>query len=378
MKILITGAKGFIGKNVCLRLKNEGFDDIIEYDLGVPESVLQDAVKCCDFVFHFAGVNRPKDAEEFMTGNFGSTTTLLELLKSNNNKCPVLITSSIQAALDNPYGKSKKAAEDYMFVYSKETSAPVYVYRLPNVFGKWCRPNYNSAIATFCNNIANGLPIKVNDPNVNMHVVYIDDIADECMRALKFSPTHSDGGEIPEKFCVVPITHYAKLGEIVDIIYSFRESRKTLDVPNMEVGSLSSKLYSTYLSYLPENEFSYPLKMNVDNRGSFTEFLRTKNRGQVSVNIAKAGITKGNHWHHSKNEKFLVVSGKASIKFRKVGDDKVIDYEVSSDKLEVVDIPTGYIHNITNIGDTDLVTVMWANEAFNPEKVDTYFEKVNE
>lgn len=376
MKILVTGAKGFVGKNVLLRLKQEGFEDVVPFDIDTPEEILDAAVKDCDFVLHFAGVNRPKNASEFMTGNFGFTTKLLEKLKNANNKASFLITSSIQAALDNPYGKSKKAAEDYIFEYAKQTGINAYVYRLPNVFGKWCRPNYNSAIATFCNNIARGLPITVNDPNVNMHVVYIDDIADEIVRALKGVPTHGDGIEIAEKFCMVPVTHRARLEEIVDMIRSFKESRGNLEIADMTVGSLSSKLYSTYLSYLPENDFSYPLNMHIDERGSFTEFMRTSDRGQVSVNITKPHITKGNHWHHSKNEKYIVVKGKASIRFRKVGDDKVIEYLSDGENLKVVDIPTGYVHCIENIGDGDLVTIMWANEPFNPEKPDTYFEKV--
>lgn len=376
MKILVTGAKGFVGKNILLRLKQEGYEDVIPFDIDTPKEVLDSAAKDCDFVLHFAGVNRPKDASEFMSGNFGFTTELLEKLEAANNKATFLITSSIQAALDNPYGKSKKAAEDYIFEYSRRTGAKAFVYRLPNVFGKWCRPNYNSAIATFCNNIARDLPITVNDPNVNMHVVYIDDIADEIVRALKGNPTRGDGAEIDGKFCMVPITHRAKLGEIVDMIRSFKQSRGNLEIADMTVGSLSTKLYSTYLSYLPEDDFSYPLNMHVDERGSFTEFMRTIDRGQVSVNITRPHITKGNHWHHSKNEKYIVVKGRASIRFRKVGDDKVIEYLADGENLKVVDIPTGYVHCIENIGEGDLVTIMWANEPFNPDKPDTYFEKV--
>ncbi len=376
MKILVTGAKGFVGKNILLRLKQEGYEDVVPFDIDTPAEVLDAAVKDCDFVLHFAGVNRPKDASEFMSGNFGFTTELLGKLEAANNKASFLITSSIQAALDNPYGKSKKAAEDYIFEYAKRTGAKAFVYRLPNVFGKWCRPNYNSAIATFCNNIARDLPITVNDPNVNMHVVYIDDIADEIVRALRGNPTRGDGAEIDGKFCMVPITHRAKLGEIVEMIRSFKQSRGNLEIVDMTVGSLSTKLYSTYLSYLPEDDFSYPLNMHVDERGSFTEFMRTIDRGQVSVNITKPHITKGNHWHHSKNEKYIVVKGRASIRFRKVGDDKVIEYLADGENLKVVDIPTGYVHCIENIGEGDLVTIMWANEPFNPDKPDTYFEKV--
>ena len=376
MKILITGANGFVGKNVRCRLKQEGYENVVPFDIDTPESALDAAVKDCDFVLHFAGVNRPKDTAEFMSGNFGFTTRLLQKLEAAGNKATILITSSIQAALDNPYGKSKKAAEDYIFEYAQRTGANACVYRLPNVFGKWCRPNYNSAIATFCNNVARGLPITVNDPNVNMHVVYIDDLADEIVRALKGSPTRGDGVEIGEKFCMVPVTHRAKLGEIAETIKSFAESRKTIEIPDMTCGSLSTKLYSTYLSYLPEDGFDYPLNMHIDDRGSFTEFIRTADRGQVSVNITKPGITKGNHWHHSKNEKYLVVKGKASIRFRKVGESKVIEYITDGENLKVVDIPTGYIHCIENIGDGDLITIMWANEPFNPEKPDTFFEKV--
>lgn len=378
MRILITGANGFIGRNIASRLRCEGYADIAEVDVGTPPDVLESAVKTCGFVFHFAGVNRPPNESEYMAGNFGFTTKLLDMLKSASNKCPVLITSSIQAALDNPYGRSKKAAENYMFEYSRETGAKTMVYRLPNAFGKWCRPNYNSVIATFCSNIANGLPIKINDPDAEMQLVYIDDIADEFMRALAGNPTRGDGKEISKEFMQVPVTHRAKLGEIANAIFGFKESRKSLEIPDMTPGSLSSKLYSTYLTYLPTNEFTYPLKSNLDQRGSFTEILRTTDRGQVSVNIIKPGITKGNHWHNSKNEKFLVVKGKASIKFRKIGDNKIIEYAASENKLEVVDIPPGYTHNITNVGSGDLITVMWANEAFNPNKQDTYFEKVDE
>lgn len=376
MKILVTGAKGFIGRNVVLRLKNSGYEDITEFDVDSPKEILSNAVKDCGFVLHFAGVNRPKDDSEFMDGNFGFTTELLQMLEREKNKSPILITSSIQAALDNPYGRSKKAAEDYIFDYAERNGVKALVYRLPNVFGKWCRPNYNSAIATFCNNIANGLPIKVNDPSVKMHVVYIDDICDEVLRALKGGETRGDGVEIAKNFCMVPVTHRALLGEIVDIIYSFKNSRENFETPGVLAGSLSSKLYSTYLSYLPEGGFSYPLKMNVDARGSFTEFLRSSDRGQTSVNVAKPGIVKGNHWHNSKNEKFLVVSGKAVIRFRKIGTDRVIEYFVGGETLEVVDIPPGYTHNIENIGTSELVTLMWANEPFNPENPDTYFEKV--
>jgi UDP-2-acetamido-2,6-beta-L-arabino-hexul-4-ose reductase len=369
MKILVTGAKGFIGKNLIAELRNQKYADILEYDRETDPSILDTYTQECDFVFNLAGVNRPINQEEFMEGNFDFTSELLDLLKKHNNKAPLMISSSIQAVLDNPYGQSKKAGEDLMFSYSKETGAKIFIYRFPNVFGKWCRPNYNSAVATFCNNIAHDLPIQVNDPSVVMNLVYIDDVVEEMINAL-------NGKEYRKgDFCEVPVTYTIKLGEIVDLIKSFKESRKTLNVPNM-ANEFEKKLYSTYLSYLPTDQFSYPLKMNVDNRGSFTEIIRTIDRGQFSVNIAKPGITKGNHWHHTKNEKFLVVSGNGLMRFRKVDTEEIIDYYISGDKMEVVDIPTGYTHNIINVGDTDLVTFMWANEAFNPEKPDTYFLEV--
>lgn len=369
MNILVTGAKGFVGKNLISELKNKGFTDIFEFDIDTESTLLGDYAKRCDFVFHLAGVNRPKDEKEFMEGNFGFTSDLLAELKKHGNKAPILITSSIQAALDNPYGRSKKAGEDLLFTYGKETGAPVYVYRMPNVFGKWCKPNYNSAVATFCNNIANDLPIQVNDPNVDMHLVYIDDVVAQFICALN-GKANKEG-----EFCAIPVVHEVKLGHIADLLYSFRESRTKLSVPNFS-DEFEKDLYSTYLSYLPTNQFSYPLKMNVDNRGSFTEIIRTLDRGQFSVNISKPGITKGNHWHHTKNEKFLVVSGQGLIQFRRIDSDEVIEYRVSGDKLEVVDIPVGYTHNIINVGETDMVTFMWANEAFNPEKPDTYFMPV--
>jgi UDP-2-acetamido-2,6-beta-L-arabino-hexul-4-ose reductase len=290
-------------------------------------------------------------------------------LKSNKNNCPVLITSSTQAELDNPYGKSKKGAEDLIFAYGEETGAKVLVYRLPNVFGKWCKPNYNSAVATFCFNIAHDLPIKVNDPDVMMNLVYIDDVVNEMLRAMEGNETREGD------FCKVPVVHTIKLGKVVEHIYSFKNSRSDLSIPDM-ADDFIKKLYATYLSYLLEKQFSYPLKMNVDNRGSFTEFIRTPERGQVSVNISKPGITKGNHWHHTKNEKFLVVSGQGVIRFRKVGTDEIIEYLVSGEKLEVVDIPPGYTHNIENLGETDMVTIMWANEPFDSEKPDTYYLEV--
>lgn len=369
MKILVTGAKGFVGKNLIAELRNKGHVDILECDIGTSPETLDEYTQRCEFVYHLAGVNRPKDEKEFMEGNFGFTSELLELLKKYNNKAPVVITSSIQAELDNPYGKSKKAGEDLMFSYEKDTGAQVLVYRLPNVFGKWCRPNYNSAVATFCNNIANGLPIQVNDPTVVMKLVYIDDVVHEFINAL-------EGQENRKKsFCYVETDYTIQLGEIADLINSFKASRESKNIPNMS-DSFTKKLYSTYLSYLSKDDFSYPLKMNIDHRGSFTEFIKTADRGQISINISKPAITKGNHWHHTKNEKFLVVSGTGIIKFRKIDSDEIIEYHVSGEKLEVVDIPTGYTHNIINTGDTDMVTVMWANEAFDPDKPDTYYLEV--
>ncbi|MDN5290080.1 MAG: UDP-2-acetamido-2,6-beta-L-arabino-hexul-4-ose reductase [Anaerophaga sp.] len=369
MKILVTGAKGFIGKNLIAELRNRKYTEIFEYDRDTDPSLLDGFCKEADFVFHLAGVNRPKEQSEFMEGNFGFTSNLLDSLKKYNNTCPVMISSSIQAELDNPYGESKKAGEDLLFAYGKETGSKVLVYRFPNVFGKWCRPNYNSAVATFCNNIAHDLPIQVNDPSVVMNLVYIDDVVNELINALEGK--ENKAGE----FCVVPVVHTITLGEIVDLIYSFKKSREDRSVPNM-ADEFTKKLYSTYLSYLPEDKFSYELKMNVDQRGSFTEFIKTPDRGQVSVNISKPGITKGNHWHHTKNEKFLVVSGKGVIRFRKIDSEEVLEYFVSGDKMEVVDIPTGYTHNIENLGDTDMVTIMWANESFDPQKPDTYYLEV--
>lgn len=369
MKILVTGAKGFIGKNLIAELKNRNYKDIFEYDRESDHSLLEVFCKEADFVFHLAGVNRPKEQSEFMEGNFGFTSELLEILKKYNNTCPIMISSSIQAELDNPYGESKKAGEDLIFEYGKATGARVLVYRFPNVFGKWCKPNYNSVVSTFCHNVAHDLPIQVNDPSVVMNLVYIDDVVNELINALE------DKENKVKEFCKVPVVHTMTLGKIVDLIYSFKKSREGKSIPNM-ADEFTKKLYSTYLSYLPEDKFSYELKMNVDQRGSFTEFIKTPDRGQVSVNISKPGITKGNHWHHTKNEKFLVVSGKGLIRFRRIDSEEVIEYFVSGDKMEVVDIPTGYTHNIENLGDTDMVTIMWANEAFNPNKPDTYFLEV--
>lgn len=369
MKILVTGATGFVGKNLIVELRNQGFNDIFELTRDSNPSLLEKYTKECDFVFHLAGVNRPKDDNEFMEGNYGLTSQLLKLLKKNDNKAPVLFPSSIQAEKDNPYGRSKKAGEDLLFNYYKETNVKVYVYRLPNVFGKWSKPYYNTVVATYCHNIARDLDIQINNPDAELNLCYIDDVLEEFIRALEGNPTMQDD------FCVVPVTHHIKLGELANVIKSFKKSRTNLSAPNME-DALTKKLYSTYLSFLPEDQFSYNLKMNCDHRGSFTEFMRTPDRGQISVNVSKPGITKGNHWHHTKNEKFLVVNGEGLIRFRKIGSDKIIEYRVSGEKLKVVDIPTGYTHSIVNVGESDLVTVMWANECFNPAKPDTYFVEV--
>jgi len=369
MKILVTGANGFIGKNLVAELKNQGYEELLlcSRDTGYP--VLEEYCRQAEFVFHLAGVNRPQDEAEFKEGNFGFTEKLLEILKYSENPCPVVFASSIQAERDNPYGQSKKVAEDLFFSYSKETGAKVLIYRFPNVFGKWCRPNYNSVVATFCYNIARGLQITVNDANAVLNLVYIDDVIQELLNALNGS--ENSVGD----FCEVPIFHNITLGELADLIYSFSKSREDHSIPDMS-DAFTKKLYSTYLSYLPSDQFSYPLEMNVDSRGSFTEFIKTPDRGQVSVNVSKPGITKGNHWHHTKNEKFLVVYGTGVIRFRKVDEREVIEYHVSGDKLEVIDIPPGYTHNIENLGETDLVTIMWANEPFNPEKPDTNFLEV--
>ena len=369
MKILVTGAEGFVGKNLCANLELDEKYELLKFDVNTDKSLLENYCKECEFVVHLAGVNRPQNEEEFRTGNSGFTGELLSLLKENKNLSPVLITSSIQASLDNPYGKSKKEAEDFIFAYGEETGAEVFVYRMPNVFGKWCKPNYNSAVATFCHNIANDLPITVNDRNHMMNLVYIDDVVKEITNAINGNANRK------ENFCEINPVHQRTLGEIVDLIYSFKASRDERKIPDMS-DEFIKDLYATYLSYLPEDKFSYPLKMNVDERGSFTEIIRTFDRGQMSVNISKPGITKGNHWHNTKNEKFVIVSGKGVVRFRKYGEDKVIEYYASGDKIEVIDIPTGYTHNIENLGDTDLVTLMWCNEPFDPEKPDTVFLKV--
>lgn len=383
MKVLVTGAKGFVGRNLVSQLRNiqsgkaknyalSGNELIIfEYDVDSDPSELDDYCRQADFIFNLAGVNRPLDQSEFMKGNFGFASTLLASLKRHGNTCPIMISSSTQAALDNPYGASKRAGEQLLFEYSRETGSKVLIYRFPNVFGKWCRPNYNSAIATFCHNITHGLDIQVNDRSVVMNLVYIDDVVNELIAALT-----GDENRVGQ-YCAVPTVHTITLGEIVDLLYTFQSSRVNLTVPNVG-NAFEKKLYSTYLSYLPTNQFSYPLKMNVDERGSFTEIIRTLDRGQVSVNISKPHITKGNHWHHTKNEKFVVVSGQGVIRFRKMDepDAEVIEYLVSGSKIEVVDIPIGYTHNIENLGDTDMVTFMWCNECFDPQNPDTFFETV--
>ena len=398
MKILITGAEGFVGKNLTEALKNirDGKDrthpelqieEIFQYDIGSTEEELDYACENCDFVFNLAGVNRPKDAKEFMEGNFGFASKLLDTLKKHNNTCPVMISSSIQATCigryDSDYGRSKRAGEELVFSYGESTGAKVLVYRFPNLFGKWCRPNYNSAVATFCNNIANDLPITVNDPAVCLELLYIDDLVDEMLAALEgnehrcefdgIDTVLCDGG----RYCAAPVTHKVTLGEIVELLESFKAQPETLVIPEIPAGSFAKKLYSTYLSYLPKEKVCFPLKMNVDARGSFTELLKSQKCGQISVNISKAGITKGQHWHNTKWEFFIVVSGRGLIEERKIGSDEVIRFEVSGDKIEAIHMLPGYTHNIINLSDTeDLVTVMWANESFDPQKPDTFFEVV--
>lgn len=379
MKILVTGAKGFLGKNLCEMLKNirDGkdkmhgvdVDEIYEFDIDTPKEKLSEYCQNADFVFHLAGINRPKTEDEFMTGNYGFTAELLSELKKYQSKAPIMVSSSIQAALDNPYGKSKKAGEDLIFEYGKKNKVKTLVYRFPNLFGKWCRPNYNSAVATFCYNISHDLPITVNDRAHMMTLCYIDDVVNELVNALVGKEHRKDN------YCIIPIEYRITLGEIVDLLMEYKNSRVTKLVPNMT--GFSKKLYSTYLSYLEPSDFVYKLKMNCDNRGSFTEILRTENAGQFSVNISKPGITKGQHWHNTKNEKFVVVSGRGLIQLRRIGSDEVINYEVNGEEITVVDIIPGYTHNIINLSDTeDLVTFMWCNECFNPDIPDTYYEEV--
>lgn len=370
MNILITGAKGFIGKNFIANLNRCEQYTLLKYDVNNTIEELIEYIKRADFIIHLAGVNRPLNDLEFFEGNQCLTEQIVDIMKNNQKNIPLLITSSIQADRDNFYGKSKKAAEEAVFTWARETNNKCYVYRLANVFGKWCRPNYNSVVATFMNNIATGETIQINDKNYEMTLVYIDDVVNEFKLALEEKAHIDEYG-----YSYVPVSYKITLGKLADIIYSFKKSRENLCISNMSDG-LIKKLYSTYLSYLPTNEFSYPLKMNVDNRGSFTEFIRTSNNGQVSINISKPGITKGNHWHNTKNEKFLVVSGSGIIRFRNINSDEVIEYNVSGEKLEVVDIPTGYTHNIENLGTTDMVTIMWVNECFDPSNPDTYIEEV--
>lgn len=399
MKILVTGAKGFVGKNLVCALKNvkDGKDkthpelnitDVYEYDIDSTIDELDRYCSECDFVFNLAGVNRPKDTEEFMKGNFGFASSLLTTLRKHKNTCPIMLSSSIQATLigryaGGEYGLSKKAGEELFFDYEKETGAKVLVYRFPNLFGKWCKPNYNSAVATFCNNIAYGLPITVSDPTVELELVYIDDLIEQMFKALKGKPNRCDfDGLIPVerdsgRYCYVPVSHKATLGRIVELLETFNAQPKTLVMPEIADGSFEKKLYSTFLSYLPKEKVSFPLKMNVDARGSFTELIKTVNSGQVSINISNPGITKGQHWHNSKWEFFIVVSGHGRIEQRKIGTDEVLTFDVSGDKIEAVHMLPGYTHNIINLSETEnLITVMWANESFDPNKPDTFFEQI--
>ena len=401
MKVLVTGAKGFVGKNLCAQLNNIKtgkvkcygnlvIEEVFEYDLDSTPEQLDAWCKDCDFVFNLAGVNRPQDPKEFMEGNFGFATVILNTLKKYKNNCPVMISSSIQATLagrfgTSEYGKSKKVGEELMFQYGEETGAKVLVYRFPNLYGKWCRPNYNSVVATFCNNIANDLPITVNDPSVDMEFLYIDDLVEEMICALNGEEHHCEFEGVETvlspngRYCTAPITHHVKLGEIVDLLYKFAEMPKTLMIPEIPAGSFAKRLYSTFLSYLPKEKVIFDLKMNVDNRGSFTELVHTINCGQVSINISKPGITKGEHWHHTKWELFIVVSGYGLIQLRNENDPnaEILEYEVSGDKIQSVIMLPGYTHNIINLSDTqDLVTVMYCNEIFNSERPDTFFDKV--
>lgn len=387
MKILVTGAKGFVGKNLCAQLDNIATNKarwykvpkditLFRYDIDTDPAELDEYCRKADFVFNLAGVNRPKDPNEFMKGNFGFASTLLDTLKKYHNTCPVMMSSSSQAALDNPYGQSKKAGEELLFQYAEETGAKVLVYRFPNLFGKWCRPNYNSVVATFCYNIANNLPIKVNDPDVMLNLTYIDDVVDELIGALT-GDEHRDG-----KYCYVPQVHHVRLGDIADLLHSYDTGRLHLQIPYVN-DSFRKALYSTYTSYLPKEKISYPLEMKADHRGSFTEFIKTTNHGQISVNINKPGKTKGQHWHHNFVERFLVVSGHGLIQMRKEGVDEngnqypVLNFEVSGEKLEVVETIAGYTHNLINLSETeDMVTVIWASACFNPDRPDTYYDSV--
>ena len=400
MNILITGAKGFVGRNLTENLKNirDGknkttgltIGEIYEYDVDTDPALLNEYCQKADFVFNLAGVNRPQNQEEFMQGNFGFASRLLDTLKDCGNTCPVMLASSIQATLigrygQSEYGKSKLAGEELFFAYGKETGAKVLVYRFPNLFGKWCRPNYNSAVATFCHNIANDLPVMISDPAIQLELLYIDDLMEEMLCALAGQEHRCDFDGLETvlrddgRYCAAPVTHKVTLGEIVELLHSFKAQPKTLLMPQIPGGSFAKKLYSTYLSYLSKEAVAVPLKMNVDDRGSFTELLRTANCGQVSVNISKPGIIKGQHWHNTKWELFIVVAGEALIQQRKIGSDEVLEFRVSGEKIEAVHMLPGYTHNIINLSDTqDLVTVMWANEQFDPARPDTYFEKVEE
>lgn len=398
MKILVTGAKGFVGKNLCAQLKNirdgkarnygVSVSEVYEYDLDSTPEELDGWCASADFVFNLAGVNRPQNQEEFMQGNFGFASTLLDRLREHGNTCPVMLSSSQQASLtgrfgNSEYGRSKKAGEDLFLKYGEDTGAKVLVYRFPNLFGKWCRPNYNSAVATFCNAIANDLPYTVNDPSVELELLYIDDLVDEmiaCLRGEEHRCEFDGLGVFPMqngRYCYVPTTHKATLGEIVDLLHKFEEQHRTLIVPEIPSGSFAKKLYSTFLSYLPASKVAFPLKTNVDARGSFTELIKTLGNGQFSVNISNPGITKGQHWHNTKWEFFIVVSGKALIQERRIGSDEVLNFEVSGDEIKAVHMLPGYTHNIINLSDTEpLVTLMWANELFDPNHPDTYFEPV--
>lgn len=381
MKLLITGAKGFIGKNLVATLRNtcvikEGNDGgetttIYEYDRDTPPELLDQYCSDCDFVFHMAGVNRPLNDQEFTEGNVGSIFCLLEMLKKHKNRAPIVLASSIQAELDNPYGRSKKEGEELLTKYGRENGVKVYIFRFSNIFGKWSKPNYNSVVATFCHNIANHMPVWISNRDTLIHLHYIDDIVSEMTAVLNGHVRPEEDG-----YCRCSQVYHITLGELADLIQSFRESRETLMVPDMTEHGFVKKLYATYLSYLPEKLFSYPLKMNVDGRGSFTEILRTADRGQFSVNVSKPGVTKGNHWHNTKNEKFVVLSGKALIQLRKIGEEEVLSYHVSGDNLEVLDIPPGYTHTIKNVGDCDLITFMWCSECFDLERPDTIFEEL--
>ncbi len=398
MKVLVTGAKGFVGKNLCAQLNNikDGkarnypvrIDEVFEYDIDSTPEDLDRYCRQADFVFNLAGVNRPENPEDFKRGNFGFASTLLDTLKKHGNKCPVMLSSSIQATLigryaGHPYGESKKAGEELFFDYARQTGAKVLVYRFPNLFGKWCRPNYNSAVATFCNNIANDLPIQVNDPSVELELLYIDDLVEEMILALQGREHHCvfDGVNTVLKedgrYCAVPVTFHVTLGRIVELLNQFSQLPQTLMIPEIPADSFAKRLFSTYLSYLPKEKAVFDLKMNVDQRGSFTELVHTPACGQVSINISKPGITKGQHWHNSKWEQFIVVKGHGLIQMRKEGSDEVINYEVSGDKIQSVIMLPGYTHNIINLSDTeDLVTVMYCNEIFNPAHPDTYFDPV--